>query len=159
MTDTLYVIIPCFNEEEVLSETANKLSQKIDILIKNNIINKKSRIVFINDGSTDSTWEIIKNKVSENHLFHGVSLSLNRGHQNALLAGLEYAKDRADVTISIDADLQDDTDAIDLMLQKYYSGCDIVYGVRSNRKKDSFFKRKTAEIFYKIMNFLGAKTV
>lgn len=159
MTDTLYVIIPCFNEEEVLSETANKLSQKIDILIKNNIINKKSRIVFINDGSTDSTWEIIKNKVSENHLFHGVSLSLNRGHQNALLAGLEYAKDRADVTISIDADLQDDTDAIDLMLQKYYSGCDIVYGVRSNRKKDSFFKRKTAEFFYKIMNFLGAKTV
>lgn len=159
MSDTLYIVVPCFNEEDVLTETGNHLGQKLDNLIKANTVNEKSRILFVNDGSHDTTWEIIKQLSSKNHLFSGISLSINRGHQNALLAGLEYAKDRADVTISIDADLQDDTNAIDLMLEKYYSGCDIVYGVRSNRKKDSFFKRKTAEFFYRIMNFLGAKTI
>ncbi len=159
MSDTLYIVVPCFNEEEVLPETAKRLKEKLESLIESSVINKNSRIMFVNDGSEDSTWDIIKNLNKECPLFTGISLSRNRGHQNALLAGLMTAIKRADVIISIDADLQDDIGAADKMLEKYYKGCDIVYGVRSKRKKDSFFKRKTAEFFYKIMNFLGAETV
>ena len=159
MPDILYIVVPCFNEEEVLPETAKRLKKKLEDLITAEKIDKKSKILFINDGSTDSTWEIINSLNKDSKLFSGVNLSRNRGHQNALLAGLDFSKERADVTISMDADLQDDINAIDKMLEKYYDGCDIVYGVRSDRKKDSFFKRVTAEAFYRFMNFLGAKTV
>lgn len=122
-------------------------------------ISKQSRILFVNDGSTDDTWKIICELHQQDPIFCGVDLSRNRGHQNALLAGLMTAKDRADMVISMDADLQDDIDAVDAMLDKYYEGCDIVYGVRSSRKKDTFFKRFTAEGFYRVMNALGADTV
>lgn len=159
MPDILYIVVPCFNEEEVLPETAKRLKKKLEDLITAEKIDKKSKILFINDGSTDSTWGIINSLNKDSKLFSGVNLSRNRGHQNALLAGLDFSKERADVTISMDADLQDDINAIDKMLEKYYDGCDIVYGVRSDRKKDSFFKRVTAEAFYRFMNFLGAKTV
>lgn len=159
MSDILYIVVPCFNEEEVLPETAKQLKQKLENLINADKINKKSKILFVNDGSKDSTWEIIKSLNKENSIFSGITLSRNRGHQNALLAGLDFSRTRADVTISIDADLQDDINAIDEMVKKYYDGCDIVYGVRSDRKKDSFFKRMSAEAFYRFMNFLGAKTV
>lgn len=159
MSDTLYIVVPCYNEEEVLPETSKRLKEKLESLIKDSKISKQSRIMFVNDGSFDCTWDIINKLHNESSLFTGINLSKNRGHQNALLAGLMTAKKHADVTISMDADLQDDIEAIDLMLDKYYSGCDIVYGVRSKRKKDSIFKRITAEGFYKIMNFLGAETI
>ena len=159
MNDILYVVVPCYNEQEVLKETAKRLLEKINNLIENKIINSKSRIMFIDDGSKDATWEIISKLHSQNKIFIGVKLSRNRGHQNALLAGLYEASKRADVTISMDADLQDDINAVDEMLKKYFSGCDIVYGVRNDRKNDSFFKKNTAVTFYKIMNFLGAETV
>lgn len=159
MPDILYIVVPCFNEEEVLKETAAQLKSKLNDLINTNKIDKKSKILFVNDGSTDSTGEIIKALNKDSGLISGINLSRNRGHQNALLAGLEFSKERADVTVSMDADLQDDINAVDEMLKKYYDGCDIVYGVRSERKKDSFFKRVTAEAFYRFMNFLGAKTV
>lgn len=159
MSDILYVVVPCYNEEDVLPETAKRLKQKLEALINADKISKKSRIMFVNDGSKDKTWEIIKNLNGESSMFSGVNLSRNRGHQNALLAGLMTAKEKADVTISMDADLQDDINAVDEMLNEYYNGCDIVYGVRSKRKKDTAFKRITAEGFYKIMNFLGAETV
>ncbi len=159
MSDILYVVVPCYNEEDVLPETAKRLKQKLEALIDADKISNKSRIMFVNDGSKDKTWEIIKNLNGESSMFSGVNLSRNRGHQNALLAGLMTAKEKADVTISMDADLQDDINAVDEMLNEYYNGCDIVYGVRSKRKKDTAFKRITAEGFYKIMNFLGAETV
>jgi len=159
VNDILYVVVPCYNEQEVLKETAKRLLEKINNLIENKIINSKSRIMFIDDGSKDATWEIISKLHSQNKIFIGVKLSRNRGHQNALLAGLYEASKRADVTISMDADLQDDINAVDEMLKKYFSGCDIVYGVRNDRKNDSFFKKNTAVTFYKIMNFLGAETV
>lgn len=128
-------------------------------LINDKIISADSKVVFVNDGSTDCTWEIIQQLHQENSLFEGVNLSRNRGHQNALLAGLMTVKDYADVTISMDADLQDDIDAIDEMLDKYYAGCDIVYGVRNKRETDTWFKKTTAESFYKVMDWLGAKVV
>lgn len=159
MTDILYIVVPCYNEEEVLPETAKRLKEKMSSLIKTEKISHKSRIMFVNDGSKDKTWKIIESLHKEDSLFTGINLSRNRGHQNALLAGLFTAKEKADVTISMDADLQDDINAVDEMLEKYYNGCDIIYGVRSKRKKDSFFKRITAEGFYHIMNFLGAETV
>lgn len=159
MADILYIVVPCYNEEEVLPETSKRLKIKMEKLIENGKIDKKSRIMLVNDGSKDKTWSIIEKLHDDCPLFSGVNLTRNRGHQNALLAGLMTAKLRADVTISMDADLQDDIDAVDEMLEKYYSGCDIVYGVRSKRKKDTFFKKFTAEGFYKIMNFLGAETV
>lgn len=159
MNDTLYMVIPCYNEQEVLSETAKRLKKKMDTLICCEKINKNSRVVFVNDGSKDNTWNIIRSLHNQNILFSGINLSRNRGHQNALLAGLMVAKDYADMTISMDADLQDDIDAMDAMIDKYYDGCDIVYGVRSKREKDTFFKRFTAEGFYHIMNKLGAKIV
>lgn len=159
MADTLYIVVPCYNEKEVLPETSKRLKAKLETLIDSGKINKKSRIMFVNDGSKDNTWEIITKLHSECRLFTGVNLTRNRGHQNALLAGLMSAKSRADVTISMDADLQDDIDAVDGMLDKYYEGCDVVYGVRSKRKKDTWFKRFTAEGFYRVMNFFGAETV
>ncbi len=159
MSDVLYIVVPCYNEEEVLPITADRLSQKLKGLIADGRVSDKSRILFVNDGSRDNTWDIICKLHKEDAIFSGVKLSRNRGHQNALLAGLMTAKEKADVTISMDADLQDDINAVDEMLDKYYDGCDIVYGVRSARKKDTFFKRFTAELFYKFMRFMGAETV
>ncbi len=155
----LYVVVPCYNEEEVLHETAKRLKVKMNSLIESKQISDKSRIMFVNDGSKDKTWEIIKKLNKEDKLFKGVTLSRNRGHQNALLAGLTTANKYADITISMDADLQDDIDAIDGMLKAYHEGYDVVYGVRSSRKKDTKFKKGTAEAFYKIMKKMGVDTV
>lgn len=159
VADILYIVVPCYNEEEVLPETSKRLGEKLKALISQDKISEKSRIMFVNDGSKDKTWEIINSLHKEDNMFTGVNLSRNRGHQNALLAGLMSAKEKCDVTISMDADLQDDINAVDEMIKEYYNGCDIVYGVRSKRKKDTFFKRFTAEGFYRIMNFMGAETV
>lgn len=155
----LYIVVPCYNEEEVLPETAKRLKAKLEALMGEGKISRQSRVMFVNDGSRDRTWELIAGLHQSDPLFSGVNLSRNRGHQNALLAGLMTAKDRCDAAISMDADLQDDIDAVDAMVDKLHAGCDIVYGVRSSRKKDSFFKRFTAEGFYRIMNFMGAETV
>lgn len=155
----LYIIIPCYNEEEVLEETTKQLKKKLEGLIKAKKLSAKSKVMYVNDGSKDRTWEIIKDIHSREPLFTGISLSRNRGHQNALLGGLMTAKNYADVVISMDADLQDDINAIDKMIEKYNNGCDIVYGVRSARKKDTFFKRVTAEGFYKFMKSLGVDCV
>lgn len=155
----LYVVVPCYNEEEVLEETTKQLTKKMTSLIEEDIISKKSKVMYVNDGSKDKTWKLIKRINQENELFTGISLTRNRGHQNALLAGLMTAKEYADVIISMDADLQDDINAIDKMLEKYKEGNDIVYGVRSSRKKDSFFKRFTAETFYKFMKVLGVDCI
>ena len=159
MNNKLYMVIPCYNEAEVLPETSKRLREKINSLIEKGKIDKESRIVFVNDGSKDRTWEIIKTLHEEDPVFSGINLTRNRGHQNALLAGLMTVMDYADMTISMDADLQDDVDAIDEMIDKYLDGIDIVYGVRSSRAKDTFFKKATAEGFYKIMNSMGANTV
>lgn len=155
----LYLVIPCYNEEEVLEETTRQLKIKIEKLVKDKVISDKSRVMYVNDGSRDKTWELIEKIDKQEKYFTGISLSRNRGHQNALLGGLMTAKKYADVIISMDADLQDDINAIDEMLEKYYAGCDIVYGVRSARKKDTFFKRVTAEGFYKFMKALGVDCV
>lgn len=155
----LYVVVPCYNEEMVLEETTKRLKEKLNTLIKNKKISKESRVMYVNDGSKDKTWEIIKKINKKEKLFTGISLSRNRGHQNALLAGLMTAKKYADVVISMDADLQDDINAIDEMLDKYYSGCEVVYGVRSSRKKDTWFKKTTAQGFYKFMKFMGVDVV
>ncbi|MEL4862159.1 glycosyltransferase family 2 protein [Pseudoflavonifractor phocaeensis] len=159
MKDILYIVVPCYNEEEVLPETSRRLKEKLDSLMAAGTISEKSRILFVNDGSKDKTWPLIEGLHAQDPVFSGVDLSRNRGHQNALLAGLMTARDKCDMAISMDADLQDDVDAVDAMVDKYYAGCDIVYGVRSSRKKDTFFKRFTAEGFYRVMNFLGAETV
>ena len=159
MENTLYVVIPCYNEEEVLNETTKRLKEKLTDLIKKNVISKDSRVMYVNDGSKDKTWELIKKINSKEELFTGITLSRNRGHQNALVAGLLTAKEYADVVISMDADLQDDINAIDEMLEKYKEGSEIVYGVRSARKKDSFFKKITAEGFYKFMKLMGVDIV
>lgn len=159
MSDVLYIVVPCYNEEEVLPETSRRLKEKMEALVAAGTVNKGSRILFVNDGSRDRTWEIISALHAADPVFSGVDLTRNRGHQNALLAGLMTAKDRCDMAISMDADLQDDVDAVDKMIEEYHTGCDIVYGVRSSRKKDTFFKRFTAEGFYRVMNLLGAETV
>ena len=159
MNDTLYIVVPCYNEEEVLPETSKRLKAKVEALKGAGKIGPDSRILFVNDGSRDRTWGMISDLHKADPVFSGVNLSRNRGHQNALLAGLMTAKDRCDMAISMDADLQDDIDAVDAMVDKFHEGCDIVYGVRSSRKKDTFFKRFTAEGFYRVMNFLGAETV
>ncbi len=155
----LYFVIPCYNEEAVLVDTAKVVYEKTIKLIEQKKISEKSRIVFVNDGSKDSTWEIIKKLHDGKEIFSGINLSRNRGHQNALLAGLLTVKDDADMVVSMDADLQDDINAVDEMIDKYHDGCDIVYGVRSKRETDTFFKRFTAESFYKVMNMLGANTI
>ena len=159
MDNTLYIVVPCYNEEEVLPETSRRLKNKLKQLADAGKISPKSRVLFVNDGSRDRTWELISQLHENDPIFCGVDLSRNRGHQNALLAGLMTARDRADLVISMDADLQDDVDAVDAMVDKYLEGVDIVYGVRSSRKKDSFFKRTTAEAFYRLMNLMGADTV
>ena len=158
MSCVLYLVIPCYNEEEVLPETSKQLLEKINSLVQKQKISEKSRIVFVNDGSKDRTWELIENLHAQNPVFQGVKLSRNRGHQNALLAGLMTVKNYCDAAISLDADLLDDINAIDEMVDKFtLENCDIVYGVRSARKTDTFFKKTTAEGFYKVMNRLGAE--
>ena len=155
----LYLVIPCYNEQEVLPETSKRLLEKMESLMQKGMISRESRIMFVNDGSKDRTWEIIEELHAQNPIYLGVKLSRNRGHQNALLGGLMTAKKYADMVISLDADLQDDIDAIDRFVEEYYEGCEIVYGVRSARKTDTFFKKFTAEGFYKIINLLGGEVV
>ena len=155
----LWIIIPCYNEEAVLPITAPLFLEKLNKLIKDGRISSVSRILFVNDGSKDKTWEIICDLACRDEHFLGIAQSRNRGHQNALLAGLMEAKDRCDFTISIDCDGQDDIDAMDRMIEEYQNGCDIVYGVRSSRKNDSWFKRSTAHGFYRLMNKMGVEMV
>lgn len=155
----LYLVVPCYNEQEVLPETARRLLEKLESLTKRGLIAKESRILFVNDGSKDRTWELIEELHEQNPVYQGVKLSRNRGHQNALLGGLMTAKEYADMVISLDADLQDDIDVIDQFVERYYAGCEIVYGVRSARKTDTFFKRFTAESFYRLISFMGGEVV
>lgn len=155
----LYLVIPCYNEEEVLRETADQCSKKLAALIEEGKISEESRICFVDDGSKDNTWSIIEECVAADCMFCGVKLSRNKGHQNALLAGLMTVKDKCDAAISLDADLQDDIDAIDAMVDKYREGCEVVYGVRSSRKTDKLFKRATARSFYKLMRAMGVELV
>lgn len=156
---TLYLVVPCYNEEEVLDETTKQLNKKLEELIGEGKVSDASRILFVNDGSKDQTWMIISRLHEEYKLVSGLNLSRNRGHQNAVFAGLMYAKEHSDVAISLDADLQDDVNAIDEMIDKFHEGCDVVYGVRSSRKKDTFFKKTTAEGFYKVMKWMGVDIV
>ena len=156
---TLYIVIPCYNEEEVLPITSEKFLAKINELIVAEKIKEDSRVLFVNDGSKDKTWEIICDLAKKDIHYKGVCLSRNRGHQNALLAGLFEAKDQCDITISIDCDGQDDINAMNEMVDAYLDGADVVYGVRSARKKDTFFKKATAEGFYKVIRSMGADVV
>lgn len=156
---TLYVVVPCYNEEDVLPETAKQLLAKIENLSGSGKISPDSRIVFVDDGSDDRTWELISMLHSENRFFRGIKLSRNRGHQNALLAGLFTVSSECDAVISLDADLQDDVNAIDEMIDKFNEGCDVVYGVRDSRETDTLFKKFTAEGFYKIIKCMGADIV
>lgn len=159
MTTVLYLVVPCYNEQEVLPETSSRLLSKLTTLMQSGKIDNKSRILFVDDGSRDDTWQIIEDLSQQNVHFGGVKLSRNKGHQNALLAGLTVAKDHCDAAISLDADLQDDVNAIDEMVEHFQSGCDVVYGVRSKRETDTIFKRTTAEGFYKLMQALGVDIV
>ena len=155
----LYIVIPCYNEQQVLPVTAPMFFEKLRGLMAAGLIAPESRAVFVNDGSKDSTWSIIQDLAAKEELAEGVCLSRNRGHQNALLGGLMTVKDRCDITISIDCDGQDDINAMDAMVDAYWDGCEVVYGVRSKRDTDTFFKRFTAEGFYKLMNWMGAQVV
>ena len=158
--NTLYIVVPCYKEQEVLPETSKRLKEKVLALRAQGKISDKSRIMFVNDGSSDNTWPIIRQlHEQEPDLFYGVNLSRNRGHQNALLAGLLTAVNYADMIISMDADLQDDINAVDAMVDHYHEGYEVVYGVRSKRDTDTFFKRFTAEGFYKVMKALGVDIV
>ncbi len=157
--DILYLVIPCYNEEAVLHETAKQLLAKMNSMFERGMISRESKIMFVNDGSKDKTWEIIEELHASNPIYSGVKLSRNKGHQNALLAGLMTAKEKTDMAISLDADLQDDVDVIDKMVEKYYEGNDVVYGVRSARDTDTFFKKFTAEGFYKMMSAMGVEIV
>lgn len=159
MLPKLFIIVPCYNEEEVLPVTAPLFLEKIQDLQNKGKISAGSRVLFVNDGSKDSTWQIIEKLAKENEVFLGISQSRNRGHQNAVLAGLMEARDLCDITISIDADGQDDINAMDAMVDAYLDGCEVVYGVRSSRETDTFFKRFTAESFYKFLSLLGAEVV
>ena len=155
----LYIVVPCYNEEKVLPITSNIFLGKLEELIRKDMVDKKSRILFVDDGSKDTTWQIITSLSKANKYFIGISQSRNRGHQNSVLAGLMEAKDKADITISIDCDGQDDIDAMNQMVEEYLNGCEIVYGVRSSRKKDTLFKRVTAEGFYKFMSIMGVEVI
>ena len=155
----LYIVVPCYNEEEVIQETNNSLTKQIKTLIKKKKISKNSKILYVNDGSKDNTWNIIEDMYNNNSFVLGLKLAKNKGHQNALLAGLLFAKQYADFVISIDADLQDDISVFEEMIDKYYAGNDIVYGVRNSRQKDSFFKRNSALLFYKFMKLLGCDII
>lgn len=159
MKPVLYIIIPCYNEESVLPVTAPDFKEKISTLTQKGMISSDSRVLFVNDGSKDKTWDIICDLAKKDPVFKGISLSRNRGHQNALLAGLTEAIDKCDISISIDCDGQDDIDAMDKMVEEYLGGADVVYGVRANRETDTFFKRTTAQGFYKFMRLLGADIV
>ena len=156
---SLYIVIPCYNEEEVLPITSKLFLEKIHQLVLAGKITDDSRVLFVNDGSKDRTWEIIQQLAAEDKHYIGICQSRNRGHQNAVLAGLMEAKDRCDITISIDCDGQDDINAMDDMVEEYLNGCEVVYGVRSKRETDAFFKRFTAEGFYKLLNWMGAEVV
>ena len=158
-TPRLYIVIPCYNEEAVLPITAPLFRDKLHSLTQQGKISPDSRVLFVNDGSKDDTWNLICQLAKEDEHYMGICLSRNRGHQNALLAGLMEAKDKCDITISIDCDGQDDINAMDAMVDEYLSGAEIVYGVRSKRDTDTFFKRFTAESFYKVMKWMGADTV
>lgn len=159
MTPRLIIVVPCYNEQEVLPITAPMFLAKIKSLAQAGQITQDSRVMFVNDGSRDDTWNIITRLAEEDEHFIGISQSRNRGHQNAVLAGLMTAKDMCDITISIDCDGQDDINAMDGMVAAYHEGCEIVYGVRSRRDTDTFFKRFTAESFYKLLNAMGAEVV
>lgn len=159
MKPLLYIVVPCFNEQEVLPVTAPQFLQKLNELCIEGKISGDSRVLFVDDGSRDNTWEIINSLCVTDEHYCGVKLSRNRGHQNALLAGLQTAAEKCDITVSIDCDGQDDISAIDKMIEEYENGSDIVYGIRSDRKSDTAFKRGTAQLFYKLMNALGAETV
>ena len=155
----LYTVIPCYNEEKVLPETIRVMTEKYKDLIEQKRISGESKVLFVDDGSFDDTWEIICDAHKESRIFCGIKLSRNRGHQNALLAGLMEAKEYCDAAISVDADLQDDIDAIDKMVEKFCDGCDIVYGVRNKRSSDRFMKRFTAEGYYRLMEFFGTHII
>ena len=155
----LYIVVPCYNEEEVLPVTCKLFLNKIYELTESGMISDKSRILFVNDGSKDNTWNIIKELAESDEHYTGIAQSRNRGHQNAVLAGLMEVKNLADITISIDCDGQDDIDAMNLMVEEYLNGAEIVYGVRSKRETDTFFKRFTAETFYKLLNMMGVETI
>ena len=155
----LWIIIPCYNEEAVLPETAPMFLQKINDLISAGKVSEDSRILFVNDGSKDRTWEIIRELSEENPHYTGIAQSRNRGHQNALVAGMMEAVGHCDAVITIDCDGQDDINAMDRMMDEYYNGCDIVYGVRSDRTSDTWFKRTTAQTYYKVLNWFGAEVV
>lgn len=159
MKPTLYIVIPCYNEEKVLPITAPLFLEQLKTMQIKELISSASKIMFVNDGSKDSTWEIIKQLAAENESYIGISQSRNRGHQNAVLAGLMESKDKCDITISIDCDGQDDISVMTQMVEEYQSGSEVVYGVRSSRKTDTFFKRATAEGFYKFLNVMGAEVV
>lgn len=159
MKNTLYIVVPCYNEEEVLPITIPQFVKITNDLIEESMISSDSKIVFVNDGSKDATWKIIKEAASANPCVTGINLAGNVGHQNALMAGLEYAKEHCDMCISIDADLQDDVSTIKTMVEKYRDGADIVFGVRSDRTSDTFFKRFTAQSFYKLMSAMGVKSI
>lgn len=155
MNEKLYVVIPCFNEEEVLRETAGRLDKKVKSLYEQGLISEDSRVIFVDDGSSDRTWEIITQLHNENKLFSGIHLSRNFGQHNSLFAGMMKAKEHADIIVSMDADLQDDIDAIDQMVEEYYKGNDIVFGARSCRKKDTFIRRFASKSFYKVTKMMG----
>ena len=157
--NTLYLVLPCYNEEEVLPETSRQLDIKMGEMIEQKLISKNSKVLFVDDGSKDNTWEIIKQLHNKNNLFSGLKLAHNSGEQNAYIAGMMAVKEYADMVITMDADLQDDIDAIDKMVNEFYKDSDIVYGVRSSRKKDSFFKRFPAKVFYKVMKMLGTELI
>ena len=155
----LYIVIPCYNEEAVIRETAKRVAMKMQELYDQELISAESRILFVDDGSKDMTWPMIEALHADNPIYQGVKLSRNKGHQNALVAGLSVAVKRADMIISMDADLQDDIGAVDGFIAKYYEGCEVVYGVRSAREKDTFFKKFTAQGFYKLMQAMGVDIV
>lgn len=159
MNDILYIVIPCFNEEEVLTETTKRLTEKMHQMMASGKISDSSRILYVDDGSIDGTWRLIDRLHQENEFVTGIKLSRNKGHQNALLAGLFEAADYADMIVSMDSDLQDDIDVLDGFVDEYYNGSEIVYGVRKSRKKDSWFKRTTAVAFYKLMRAMGVEIV
>ena len=157
MAEIMYIVIPCYNEEEMLPITAKALMKKMSELIEGGRISPRSKVMFVNDGSKDKTWEVIEKLHGLSGYFTGISLSRNKGHQNALLAGMMTAKEYADIIVSMDADLQDDIDAIDGFLDKRAEGCEIVYGVRSSREKDTAFKRNTAQLYYKLLEKMGVE--
>ena len=155
----LCVVIPCYNEEEVLPITSASFKDEVELLVREGKVAADSHILFVNDGSKDATWDVICRLAQEDPVFRGMSLSRNRGHQNALLAGLMEAREHSDVTISIDCDGQDDITAMERMIDEYLGGCDVVYGVRSSRETDTFFKRFTAQSFYRLLESMGVETV